>query len=247
MKTLYSVAIGPVIASALTVAVATQSKHLIRATESMGVQPKSFLVKGTKTATLNNRKFRFEIGGELPDKFLWKEELGVQGVLLRGFNGRDLITDSPPSFSTGQQKPGLSFDDQIGVAQLNFIVVTMGLAPSSYASVPLTFNDTVTAPPTVSIQSAGRFNGTLELDLSTFLPKRLRYVVEAGMEGGGRLAREWVYADYREVQGRKAPFQWDWFAGSERTQPLKKAARYVVEELSFDGPFPKDYFRPSPK
>ena len=87
MKTLYSVAIGPVIASALTVAVATQSKHLIRATESMGVQPKSFLVKGTKTATLNNRKFRFEIGGELPDKFLWKEELGVRAFFLEGSMG----------------------------------------------------------------------------------------------------------------------------------------------------------------
>jgi hypothetical protein len=58
-----------------------------------------------------------------------------------------------------------------------------------------------------------------------------------------RLARRWVYEDYRSVEGRMVPHQLKWMMSHKEDGPLLESAAYTITGYRFDMPIDPKVFK----
>lgn len=212
--------------------------------------PSTFAITGQRTASGDAGKtYPFEIYAELPDKFVWKQDVRGRGTpMRRGFDGNRLITDTPQDLalnlpaSSSERADVLRDVDQLKAARAQFSALTIGLFAASFRSVPLTFADVPGGQAANAIGVSGRdgFGATLVFDHHTGLPAWLGY--REFFQRGYR-TRRWVYEDYRNVQGRMVPHQLTWMQDYKEDGPLSNVFAYSITAYRFDVPIDPKLFK----
>jgi hypothetical protein len=212
--------------------------------------PGTFVIIGERTDRGDAGKpYSFEIHAELPDKFIWKQNVRGRGApVRRGFDGNRLITDTPQDRalnlldSSSERADVLRDVDQLKAARAQFSALTLGLFAASFRSAPLTFADVPGGQAANAIGISGRdgFGATLVFDPHTGLPAWLGY---REFFQRGILARRWVYEDYRNVAGRMVPHQLTWMQNYEEDGPLSNVYAYSITAYRFDVPIDPKLFK----
>lgn len=189
----------------------------------------------------------FEIDGELPDKFVWTNT-SAQGDIVFGFLKNRLITNASADLSrtvpvtaepgrtdTTSQRPVALPDDvqQLLVAKTYFTVVTLGLFGTSFDGHPVHVSALPGAKaetPAIGLASADGFGATLIFDPKTHLPDRLLYGVKTSDQA---YFVEWRYADFRDVEGRRVPFQLTYSTGNDAAH-LEPRWVYASDTVQFN-------------
>lgn len=231
---------------------------LLRARNTLAGQPPRALpttvtITGTKSilSQAANTKLAFEIYAQLPDKFVWKEDAGVLGKTVRGFDRGRLITNQPESLSgrvpqesasSPNQRASVQRDDeQLQVIRWHFASLAMGMFASPFKSVPLKFGEVNggAANNAIGISGPDGFAATMVFDRPTGLPQWLAYRVETA--NTGQSIHRLEYADFRPVEGRTVPFKWVWLSGSG--DKLTPNSEYLVGKMTFDLPIDPKVFK----
>ena len=224
---------------------------LLRAREALSGQPAralpaTFTITGTKSVltTASNTKIAFEIHAQLPDKFVWKEDAGVAGKTVRGFDRGRLITNAPQGLAGGVPQAGASSaneralvqrdDEQLQVIRQHFASLAMGMFASGFKSVPLKFAEVNggAAANAIGISGQDGYGATMVFDRATALPQWLAYRIETATTG--QSIRRLEYSDFRAVEGRTVPFKWVWLTGTGDSPTYTRISEYSVGQMVFD-------------
>lgn len=217
--------------------------------------PTTFSITGTKLVltTASNTKIAFEIHAQLPDKFVWKEDAGVAGKTVRGFDRGRLITNTPESLAgglpqavapSGYERALVQRDgEQLQVIRWHFASLAMGMFASAFKSVPLKFADVNggAAANAIGMSGPDGFGATMVFDRATGLPQWLAYRIET--VNTGQAIRRLEYSDFRPVEGRTVPFKWVWLSGLGDSPTLTRLSEYSVAQVVFDAPIDPKVFK----
>lgn len=205
------------------VAAALDRAHLALAGGTERTPPTTFVLKGQKVNGTAGVALAFEVYAQLPDQFVWREDVGTRGMTVRGSDRGSLITNMPqdrlggissaraeardPTVASPTERAAASRDvDQLALIRAKFAALTLGIFAGTFSAAPLTFMEV----------SGGDAAMPLACQARTGLAQRWRLIVQPGFRRGLVIVRR-----------RRRP-TWLFAGGSTRTTGQWKAAKCLT-------------------